>query len=237
MKAEQKIYLPGGVSQFEHLLKHVSADRKDVLIIGSNAERIAQKFLEVNAGSVSIIIDEYDSLLKSRFILKDNEQITIRLMDFTSTDFKDNKFDIIYAQGSASTPARTKIIKEIKRIVKNDGIISIGELTSLKETAPRFVYDIWESGNILPIFVEKLISYYSAGDFEIISLLDLSKRLEEFYKESKKLLEENINSLSDNEKSYYKKILKRMSHESNAYLKLGASNYMGFTSIILKKLR
>ena len=31
------------------------------------------------------------------------------------------------------------------------------------------------------------------------------------------------------------KLLKRISHESNAYLNLGGSNYMGFSSIILRK--
>ena len=236
MQKDRKIYIPGGGEQFAHLIEYVSPQQKNVLIFGSNSEILARKFLELNVGAVTIIVDEYNSLLKSRFILKDESRISIRLMDFTSTDFMDDKFEIVYAQGSVSSPDRNKIIKEIKRITKEDGNISIGELTSLKEPAPRFVNDIWENGNILPMFTEKLDEYYLERNFEIISVLDLSKSLKEFYTENKNILKENINSLADNEKSYYKKILKRMSHESNAYLKLGASDYMGFTSIILKKV-
>jgi len=208
--------------------------QKDVLIIGSNSEKIAQMFADAEANIVSIIVDDYDSLLKSRFILKDDKRITIRLMNYSATDFVADKFDIVFAQGSVSTPSRNKIVKEIKRIAKQDGIISIGELTSIKKEPPAFITDIWESGNVIPVFAEVLESFYLQRKFEIINTLNLSDTLKEFYTNSKSILYEGINSLSDNEKSYYKKILKRMSHESNAYLKLGASEYMGFTSIILK---
>jgi hypothetical protein len=42
-------------------------------------------------------------------------------------------------------------------------------------------------------------------------------------------------SLSNEEKSYHKKMLKRISHESNAYLKLGGNKFIGFISVILRK--
>jgi SAM-dependent methyltransferase len=235
MVKNQDLYLPGGDKQFAHLAKQVLLTQKDVLIFGSNSERIAQMFLDAGAKSVSIIVDDYDSLLKSRFVLKDDKGISVRLMESISTDFQNNKFDVVFAQGSVATPSRNKIIKEIKRITKGDGIISIGEITSLKKNAPVFITDIWESGNILPLFVGDVENYYQEKKLNILSLLDLSDTLKEFYTNSKRILDEGINSLSENEKSYYKKILKRMNHESNAYLNLGASEYMGFTSIILKK--
>jgi DNA-directed RNA polymerase subunit N (RpoN/RPB10) len=47
-------------------------------------------------------------------------------------------------------------------------------------------------------------------------------------------LKANINNLSGQEKSYYKKLLNKISHESNAYLKLGADKYIGFKMLILK---
>jgi len=235
MKNNQQIYLPGGDKQFGHLAKQVALMQKDVLIIGSNSERIAQMFADSDVNSVSIIVDEYDSLLRSRFVLKDDKRITIRLMDYSSTDFDADKFDVVFSQGSVSTSSRNKIIKEIKRITKKDGIISIGELTCLKENPPAFITDIWESGNIIPLLTEEVDKYYQEKKLSVFCLLDLSITLKEFYLNSKSILDKGIDSLSENEKSYYKKILKRMSHESNAYLKLGASEYMGFTSIILKR--
>ena len=236
MAEEHTIFLPGSGKQFNHLKTKVILKDKDVLIIGSNSEKIAQMFLNAEANVVTIILDEYDSLLKARYLLKNNENISVRLMDSNSTDFNDAKFDIVYAQASISNKMRSKIIKEIKRILKTEGILNVGEITSLKSSPPIFVNDIWESGNILPLNSDDIKKYYEERKFEVVDTLDLSAHLKDFYLESKKLLFNNIDSLSENEKAYYKKLLKRMSHESNAYLKLGGKDYMGFTSIIARKV-
>jgi SAM-dependent methyltransferase len=157
-------------------------------------------------------------------------------MEFSSTDFSDDVFDIIYAQASMSSKMRNKIIKEIKRILKPDGILNAGEIVSLKSSPPKFVNDIWESGNILPLNSDDIKKYYEERNFEVVETLDLSAHLKDFYLESKNLLSNNSDSLSENEKAYYKKMLKRMSHESNAYLKLGGKDFIGFTSIIARKI-
>ena len=236
MAEDHTIFLPGSGKQFNHLKSKIILKDKDILIIGSNSEMIAQMFLNAEANVVTIILDEYDSLLKARYLLKNKEKISVRLMDSNSTDFNDAVFDIVYAQASISNKMRNKIIKEIKRILKPEGILSVGEITSLKSSPPIFVNDIWESGDILPLNSDDIKKYYEEKKIEVIDTLDLSAHLKDFYLESKKLLLNNIDSLSENEKAYYKKLLKRMSHESNAYLKLGGKDYMGFTSIIARKV-
>ena len=236
MAEDHTIFLPGSGKQFNHLKAKIILKDKDVLIIGSNSEKIAQMFLDGEANVVTIILDEYDSLMNVRYLLKNKEKISVRLMDSNSTDFNDAVFDIVYAQASISNKLRNKIIKEIKRILKPEGILNVGEITSLKSSPPIFVNDIWESGNILPINSDDVNKYYKERKFEVVDTLDLSAHLKDFYLESKKLLFNNIDSLSENEKAYYKKLLKRMSHESNAYLKLGGKDYMGFTSIIARKI-
>jgi len=236
MAEDHTIFLPGSGKQFNHLKTKVILKDKDILIIGSNSEKIAQMFLSAEVNVVTIILDEYDSLLKARYLLKNKEKISVRLMDFSSTDFNNAKFDIVYAQASISSKMRNKIIKEIKRILKPEGILNVGEITSLKSSPPKFVDDIWESGNISPLNSYVIKKYYEERKFEVVDTLDLSAHLKDFYLESKKLLFNNIESLSENEKAYYKKLLKRMSHESNAYLKLGGKDYMGFTSIIVRRI-
>ena len=236
MADNHSIFLPGSGKQFNHLKTKVILKDKDILIIGSNSEKIAHMFLNAEVNFVTIILDEYDSLFKARYLLKNIEKISVRLMDFSSTDFNDAKFDIVYAQASISSKMRNKIIKEIKRILKPEGILNVGEITSLKSSPPKFVNDIWESGNILPLNFDDIKKYYEERKFEVVDTLDLSAHLKDFYLESKKLLFNNIDSLSENEKAYYKKLLKRMSHESNAYLKLGGKDYMGFTSIIVRRI-
>jgi ubiquinone/menaquinone biosynthesis C-methylase UbiE len=236
MTEDHTIFLPGSGKQFNHLKGKVSLQDKYILIIGSNSEKIAQMFLDAEANAVTIILDEYDSLMNARYLLKNKEEISVRLMDSNSTDFNDAVFDIVYAQASISNKMRNKIIKEIKRILKPEGILNVGEIVSLKSSPPIFVNDIWESGNILPLSSGDVKKYYEERKFEVVDNLDLSAHLKDFYLESKKLLINNIDSLSENEKAYYKKLLKRMSHESNAYLKLGGKDYMGFTSIIARKI-
>ena len=236
MAENHTIFLPGSGKQFNHLKAKIILEDKDILIIGSNSEKIAQMFLDAEANAVTIILDEYDSLMNARYLLKNKEEISVRLMDSNSTDFDDAVFDIVYAQASISGKMRNKIIKEIKRILKPEGILNVGEITSLKSSPPIFVNDIWESGNILPLNSDDIKKYYKERKLDVVDTLDLSAHLKDFYLESKKLLFNNIDSLSENEKAYYKKLLKRMSHESNAYLKLGGKDYMGFTSIIARKV-
>ncbi len=41
--------------------------------------------------------------------------------------------------------------------------------------------------------------------------------------------------MAENEKSYYKKLIKMISHEAKAFLNEGADEHVGFYSLILKK--
>jgi DNA-binding PadR family transcriptional regulator len=59
--------------------------------------------------------------------------------------------------------------------------------------------------------------------------------LQSFYEHTAERLEDKIYTLTEKEKSYYRKLLNKISHESNAYLKLGADRYIGFKMMILKK--
>ncbi len=236
MKADNTIYLPGTEKQFNHLKNNVSLEGQEILIIGSNSVKIAEMFSNSGAKTITIIVEDYESLLNSRIMIDKGNGVNVRLMEFTNTDFINDSFDIVYTQASISTKMRNKIVKEIKRILKPEGILNVGEITSLKSSPPKFVNDIWESGNILPMNSDDIKKYYEERKFEVVDSLDLSAHLKDFYLKSKKLLFNNIDSLSENEKAYYKKLLKRMSHESNAYLKLGGKDYMGFTSIIVRRI-
>ncbi|MGB5849094.1 MAG: hypothetical protein WBH40_11440, partial [Ignavibacteriaceae bacterium] len=68
MAEDHTIFLPGSEKQFNHLNAKVSLLGKDILIIGSNSEKIAQMFLNAEANFVTVILDEYDSLLNARYL-------------------------------------------------------------------------------------------------------------------------------------------------------------------------
>jgi ubiquinone/menaquinone biosynthesis C-methylase UbiE len=141
----------------------------------------------------------------------------------------------VYAQASVSLTNRNKILKEIKRILKPNGYFSVGETVSLRKDYPAFIRDLLDGSNILPLFYEDIEKYYTERKFKVIAKADLTDTLATFYMESSKHLREVERGLSDKEKSYHKKLVNRIGHESNAYLKLGGDKYIGFETLLLIK--
>lgn len=236
MIESKNILLPGGLKQFRILKSKYIIPEKNVLVIGAGAEKIAQKMVDSDAASVSFIVNDYESLINARITLPKGNAITLKMMDYESTDFNADKFDLVYAQASTSTSNRNKIIKEIKRILKYEGIFCISEITALKEDYPVFVKNLFASSDILPLQHNICKEYFIERNFEVLFEEDLSSSLKSFYESASQSLKEIIISLSDNEKSYYKKLLNKISHESNSYLKLGADKYIGFKMLILKNI-
>ena len=236
MKETQNIFLPGGFKQFRILKTKYILNNKNVLVIGSGSEKIAEKMIESGANSVMLIVNDYDSLINSRLNLIQDSKVIVKMMDFDNTDYNPEEFDLVYAQASISLLNRNKIIKEIKRILKPEATLCVGEITALTNDYPPFVKNIFDTSDILPLLNDSCRSYYTERNFSVLYEEDLSSSLQSFYENASETLSDNIRILTDKEKSYYKKLLNKISHESNAYLKLGADRYIGFKMLILKKL-
>ena len=229
------VFLPGGLKQFRSLKNKYILTDKTVLIIGSGCEKIASKMIDADAASVVMIVNDYESLINARLGLSKESKISVKMMDFDNTDFTDSQFDLVYAQASISLSTRNKIVKEIKKILKPEGVLCVGEISALKKDYPAFVRDIFESSDIQPLQHENCKDYYIERKFSVLYEEDLTSSLQNFYANAAQSLNEIIDNLSDKEKSYYKKLLNKISHESNAYLKLGADKFIGFKMLILKK--
>lgn len=234
MQETQNIFLPAGFKQFRILKTKFNISGKTVLVIGAGSEKIAEKMIESGAASVKMIVNDFDSLMNARLNLGKESKIIPEMMEYDKMDFNDNEFAHVYAQGSISSSNRSKIIKEIKRILKADGVLCVGEITSLKREYPVFIKDIFESSEIHPLLNDSYSTYYTERKFSVLHEQDLSTSLKSFYENAASALEMNIEKLTEKEKSYYKKLLNKISHESNAYLKLGADKHIGFKMLILK---
>jgi len=219
----------------EHLESKIEIPSKVVLVIGTGSEEIAVYLKARGAASVKIIVSDYESVMNSRMILPKKTEIRVSMMEFEHTDFSTGSFDLVYAQASVSSYNRNKIIKEIMRILKPGGIFCVGENTCLKSPAPVFIQEMWDAGDILPLESNKVTAYYEERKFKIIDEINLSGKLTDYYQKNHTLLKAKLLTLTDSEKSYYKIILNRLSHESNVYLKHGGNDYIGFTSIIMRK--
>lgn len=234
-QVNQNIFLPGGFKQFRILKTKYVLNDKNVLVIGSGSEKIAEKMIESGARSATMIVNDYDSLMNARLNLIKDSKVVVKMMDFDNTDFDTEQFDLVYAQASISLTNRNKIVKETKRILKPEGYLCVSEITALKKDYPPFVKNIFDASSILPLVNDKCSDYYKERNFSVLYEEDLSSSLQSFYENTYDMLDEKINSLTDKEKSFYKKLLNKISHESNAYLKLGADKYIGFKMLILQK--
>ena len=224
------ILLPGGNKQFEHLLANGINSGKNALIIGSGCELIALQLIE-HFREVTVIVNDYELLMQYKININDEEKIKTKMMDYVHTDFKQDYFDLIYAQASLSVPERKDIIKEIKRMLIKDGIFCIGEIVSLKEPVPTFVKDNWARSGLEPLPSSEISNYFESRSFRIISESDLSNTLKDFYQKIKYKLSKSTKE----EKDESKKLYAAMKHECDVYLKLGGEKYIGYKSLIMRK--
>jgi len=235
VKSKQHILLPGLGKQLEFFRKHFHAKADSILVIGSSSETPALSLSGYFHAKVDLIVEDYESFINSKLVLNNKDNVEIKLMNFETTDFHDNAFDFIYAQASISSVNRNKIIKEIKRIMKPEGFFCVGEIVSLSQQPPQFIKNIFDNSDLLPLFADDLERYYTERKFSIVAKENLSTTLKEFYSLNLSKLETSKDNLTDSEKSYYKKLLNKISHESNAYLKLGGDKHLGFYVLLLRK--
>ena len=235
MKSKKQILLPGLGKQLEFLRKNLSTEVNSILVIGSASEAPALSLSGSFHSNVNLIVEDYESFINSKIVLDNADNINLKIMSFEATDFNSNEFDLVYAQASVSSINRNKIIKEIKRILKPGGYLCVGEITSLNKEQPQFMKDIYDNSELLPLFADDLEKYYGERKFTVAALENLSSTLKEFYSLNISKLENSIDNLTDKEKSYYKKLLNKISHESNVYLKLGGDKHLGFYVLLLHK--
>lgn len=232
---KEKILLPGSGRQIEYTLKLPELVNPSILVIGSYSEVPALMLKEKFNSTVEIIVEDTDSFMNTNLILPGDGSVKTSMMSFDITDFNPSAFDLVYAQASISGDRRNKIVKEIKRILKPGGYLSVGEIVTLQKEIPPFVSNIFASSDLSPLFAEEINGYYTARNFKVIEEADLTSTLKEYYGRSADRLYDVKAEMDEDEKKYYKKLLNKVSHETNAYLKLGAEKFIGFKYLLLQK--
>ncbi len=228
------ILAPGLDYPANYLIHNCELKNKRVLVIGSGCELPALRLFEHSENMVDLIVEDYDSLINSQLNLEDHHGVRVRIMDFEITDFGKDEIDVVLAQNSLTDFRRSKILKEIKRILKPGGFISAGELVKMQEKVPVFVEDMFRSSLLDPLTPNEAEKFYTDRSLKIIEKYDLSFTLRKYYTVVLNKLKETLGILSEREKKYYKKLIKKISHESNIYLKQGGDKYIGFRNYLMK---
>lgn len=228
------IFLPGLGEQIDFLF-HNLTEAKSILVVGAESHSIALQLKSKYNAQVEIVVEDYDSLMNTNLLLGDEKSIKVKLMEFDHLDYNDKAFDLIYSQGSISLQKRNKIIKELKRVLKEESHLFVGEVVKLQKDVPQFVQDIFDQSFLNPLFVDELHKYYEERKFEVIIDKNLSYTLKRFYSETLKKIRDKEQDLTENEKSYYKKLINKINHEAKSFLRSGADKHIGFYALLLKK--
>jgi ubiquinone/menaquinone biosynthesis C-methylase UbiE len=225
------IFLPGSSEQVKFFLHESPINSQDViLLIGASHFEITNRLAAEYPDKIVNVVDDYDNLMLSRIGLTAKKIASISFMEFDKLDFPDNTFTAVYAQASISIEKRGTILEQVKRVLKPEGILCIGEMVNLKKEVPQFVHDIWNNGEITPLFIDEVPEYYSSLGFNVTAKKQFS--LQSFYTNAEKQFK-NMQNKDD----YQNRVLKRIKHECNAYLNLGGSKYMGILSILARNIK
>jgi len=224
----KKLLLPGLDEQINFLVKEIDLKSKTILVVGDGNVLPAVELSKLTDKQVTLIVEESENLIQSGFQAI-GKNVNIKLMSFTNTDFNNEQFDLIYSQAGISTFNRTKILKELFRILRNDGLLCISEIVSITDKLPRFISDIYDKVNINPIFINSVKDYYKNFGLDTYNIKNLSKSLTAFYKEADKYLEKG-----KADKDSYNEI-KRYKHEARAFVQMGADKYVGLYAYMIRK--
>ena len=170
--------------------------------------------------------------------MTDKQKLEQKLWDIANTlrgkmgadDFRDYILGFIFYKYLSE-----KMHTFADKILKPDGMFCVGEVVSLSEKLPQFVLDIYDATELEPLQLTEIEDYYLERNFEIIEKKDLSFTLKDYYSKNLYELKKSVNEMEENEKSYYKKLIKMISHEAKAFLNEGTDEHIGFYSLILKK--
>lgn len=229
------VLLPGMDDQFLWFSSLYNLAEKTILVVGESSEGIA-KFIEENfQAKVFFIVQEEEALFRGRLALSANKNISVRLMDFANTDFKNNFFDVVYAQASVSVTERKKIAKEFFRITKPGGVLCAGEMCNLKREVPQVITDVWNRSSLAPLFVDELVPFYESAQWKHKESKDLSETLDVFYIQFEKKAARNLPNVPEGEKKLHKKFIHKISHEANVFLRHGGYKNIGFSAMLFEK--
>jgi len=228
--------LPGLEKQFDLLLKHVPEIKGIVLLMGYGLEGIVEVLASLpEVEKIYYAVENEEALLQSRILLGDSDKVKIRYMEFDALDPKDESIDLVYTQGAISKKNRNKILKEIKRVLTKEGLLCVGETVSLREEIPQFVKDIWERSGIAAVHIDKISGYYMERKFEIVAEEDLTGTLRDYYIYYYGLIRNKKGDEEIEENRAYRKLVAKIKHEVDAYLKLGGDKFIGFKALLLRK--
>jgi SAM-dependent methyltransferase len=230
----KEIFLPGGSRQFKQLRDRFDFRGKRAAIFGA-ATGAAERFVNRGVAEATVFVETNEELVEARFALATVARVEVRLASFTATTLEDGAFDVAYAQASIGDDRREEILKEIRRLLGDDGVLSVGDVVALREDAPPFVADLWKRAGLRPLPHNGFVTFFAERGFEKIDVDFSGDGLANYYRRSRVQLAEFRKTADPDEAKSHKKLVARAKREADAFLDHGGDKFATFASGVFKK--
>jgi SAM-dependent methyltransferase len=229
-------FLPGGASPITFFLKKIPHEGKSILLLGNGFSQLIPFVMHEGFSSIQSASDDNTEVFEYKANTSKNQQFPALVVDYESLDHNTGEFDFVFCQTTLTKPIKTKLIKEIKRILKPDGILITSEIICVKKPAPIFLNDIWIKSGQDPHYGEEFEAFYTTRGFNLIESAEFPNDLDEFYIKSYKILETNLKSMSAEKRVQFRKDFVQEKHEITSMVKGGALKFLNFKTLILQKI-
>ncbi|MBD3410713.1 MAG: hypothetical protein GF419_10970 [Ignavibacteriales bacterium] len=230
----EEIFLPGGSRQFKQLRDRFDFRGKRAAIFGP-ATGAAERFVKRGVAEATVFVETNEELVESRLALADVARAEVRLASFTATAIDDGAFDVAYAQASIGDDRREDILKEIRRLLAEDGVLSVGDVVALRDDSPPFVSDLWKRAGLRPLPHNGFVTFFTDRGFEKIEADFSGDGLANYYRRSRTKLAEFKETVEPAEAKLLKKVFARAKREADAFLDHGGDKFATFALGVFKK--
>ncbi len=229
-------FLPGGASPINFFLKKMPHEGKSLLLLGNGFPQLIPFVQNEGFSSIHSASDDTTEVFEYKANTSKNQQFPAMVVDYASLDHKSGEFDFVFCQTTLTKPVKTKLIKEIKRILKPEGILITSEIVCIKKPAPIFLNDIWIKSGQDPHYNDEFEPFYTTRGFNLIESAEFPNDLDEFYIKSYKILETNLKTMSAEKRVQFRKDFVQEKHEIVTMVKSGALKFLNFRTLILQKI-
>lgn len=235
-------FTPGGFPILRKLFLQTGIHKRtnphsDVLLIGvrnyETANRIAQEFDARVVG----IDEDAEAIIAAKETASrhpEGSHAAFKVMSPMEIDFPAGSFDYVVCEGMLNVYPKSKLFRQIKKMLRGDGYLLAMEACWKQVSAPTSVRNVWEErSSPIPMFARWNDLMMNDG-LVLESIEDISIELDSFYAQFRSPIHSIIQQ-NEGLSKMYKKLVTKYKHEIDVYLHHGGKKWMGYCALVARK--
>jgi SAM-dependent methyltransferase len=231
---------PGGEGLVKKMISalpaRVRSEESSLLLAGcgyGEAGFHAEKYFP---GSLIAVDEDSEGIFYAKMVAgqRPKTRVSFRTMPPLALRFDDASFDVVFLNGILNVYPKSKLLKEARRILKDDGVLAIADSYWLSDEVPGFAREAWEGLRNRVFTRTGLEELLNRCAFHLQTAEDRSGELRSFYLQFKDEAKAMTQGGFEGRK-HLKSLIKRYKHEIDVYTKLGGHKVMGYILLTAAK--